>query len=200
MVNLTYSFKTFSDWKKTFRKFQNYFKKRGWNANPMLSMCQWGDWLGCEKRTPYLQLHRMFDEGEIPCFEITIRSMTDYMDHEDDLNKIALKYNSIRNEDLSSIETLPAKFVQQSLDKYFRKHKTCITCGGSWDCDYGHNPSPCCDYGRCCDMCNVSVIKCRMIDGRRDDDEELEKIINQVVNHLFSSGLINTDGTTANNK
>ena len=39
----------------------------------------------------------------------------------------------------------------------------CVLCGDICECDYGNNPYPLSDTGRCCNNCNKSVIQARVV-------------------------------------
>jgi len=39
---------------------------------------------------------------------------------------------------------------------------TCILCGYPCENEYGNNPAPLADHGRCCNKCNDSVIEARL--------------------------------------
>ena len=165
MVNYTYCFDTFNDFTNALYKIREYMRSRGWNDKPKLSPLQWGDWLG--NKTPYIELEQNFYDNQRDYFEITIRRLT-HVAYEDcnDIIDIAMRckaHCSYESTDWRPpIENrLPFGFVQQTLTSWIDKQRLCVCCGSKWDCDYGHNPAPACDYGRCCDDCNQTVISIR---------------------------------------
>jgi len=165
MVNYTYCFDTFNDFTNALYKIREYMRSRGWNDKPKLSPLQWGDWLG--NKTPYIQLEQNFYDNQRDYFEITIRRLT-HVAYEDcnDIIDIAMRckaHCSYESTDWRPpIENrLPFGFVQQTLTSWIDKQRLCVCCGSKWDCDFGHNPAPACDYGRCCDDCNQTIIRIR---------------------------------------
>ena len=165
MVNYTYCFDTFNDFTNALYKIREYMRSRGWNDKPKLSPLQWGDWLG--NKTPYIELEQNFYDNQRDYFEITIRRLT-HVAYEDcnDIIDIAMRckaHCSYESTDWRPpIENrLPFGFVQQTLTSWIDKQRLCVCCGSKWDCDFGHNPAPACDYGRCCDDCNQTVISIR---------------------------------------
>tara|TARA_R100000773_G_C4186019_1_gene93779 strand:+ start:177 stop:821 length:645 start_codon:yes stop_codon:yes gene_type:complete len=166
MVNYTYCFDTFNDFTNALYKIREYMRSRGWNDKPKLSPLQWGDWLG--NKTPYIQLEQNFYDNQRDYFEITIRRLTHVMASGEcnDIHDIALRCKAHMIYDSTDrkmpIENrLPLGFVQQTLTSWIDKQRLCVCCGSKWDCDFGHNPAPACDYGRCCDDCNQTVISIR---------------------------------------
>jgi hypothetical protein len=159
MVNITYNFNTFNDFKNALYKMREYMRSRGWNDKPQLSDLQWGEWIGAGNDTPYIQLKQNFYENHRDCFQITIRKLTNYGESEVDFDRIALGCNLVRIVD--KVETKPYGFIQRTLNSWINKQRLCVCCGSKWDCDFGHNPAPVCDYGRCCDECNQQVIHIR---------------------------------------
>tara|TARA_R100000697_G_scaffold89953_1_gene101854 strand:- start:441 stop:1025 length:585 start_codon:yes stop_codon:yes gene_type:complete len=141
-------------------------RSRGWNDKPKLSPLQWGDWLG--NKTPYIQLEQNFYDNQRDYFEITIRRLTHVMASGEcnDIHDIAMRCKAHMIYDSTDrkmpIENrLPLGFVQQTLTSWIDKQRLCVCCGSKWDCDFGHNPAPACDYGRCCDDCNQTIIRIR---------------------------------------
>ena len=133
-----------------------------WNDKPQLSDLQWGGWLGGDNsRIPYIQLYQNFDERHRDCFEITIRKLTHHLSCEEDFDKMAMECNVVMIENIDKVDTKPYGFVQRSMESWINKQHLCVCCGDKWDCDFGHNPAPAGQYGRCCDSCNMMVIGLR---------------------------------------
>lgn len=140
---------------------REYLRMNGWNDKPQLSDMMWGEWIGAGNDTPYIQLKQNFDERHRDHFEITIRKLTNYLESEEHFDQIALECNVIMIQDIDKVEKKPYGFVQRTLAMWFHKERVCVCCGSKWDCDFGNNPAPVCDYGRCCDECNQQVIHIR---------------------------------------
>ena len=181
MVNITYNFNTFNDFKNALEKMREYMRRRGWNNKPQLSDMMWGEWIGAGCYTPYIQLKQNFDERHRDHFEITIRKLTKFPESEESFDKIALECNVVTIQNIDKVDKKPYGFVQRALNSWVQKQRLCVCCGSKWDCDFGHNPAPACDYGRCCDKCNQTVICARAreaglgfnfinADGMSDDD------------------------------
>lgn len=56
----------------------------------------------------------------------------------------------------------------------------CVLCGKELENEYGNNPWPLADHGRCCDDCNDLVTATRVSLVTDDDPEELAQIFRKV--------------------
>lgn len=179
MVNITYKFNTFNDFKNALNKFREFMRANNWNDKPQLSNLMWGEWIGDGNDTPYIQLKQNFDEIERDCFEITIRKLTNYEDCEFEFDMMAKECNVVKVND--KVESKPHGFIQYCLTRWINQQRLCVSCGGKWDCNTGHSPEPVCHYGRCCDDCNAYVMKCRFNEAATrilaENGRDIESII-----------------------